>query len=184
MVSGLGVYRVVLRWHQKRELTAPYVEDELLLARSAALLDQQFPVRGAWLHIVLEPRTSEHTAAYSAILQPTPGLAPQSRLGLAPLAALAALAVPKEGNQQQILPRTAPGPGTLVVAGSGEGTNRTLTLEQLNLNGEWVRYLKLALANLQTPVSMPVVLPASPLRATFANGTAAEITVDLLIGAS
>jgi hypothetical protein len=184
MVAGFGVYRVVLRWHQRRELTAPYSEDELLLARSLALLDQQFPIRGPWLTIVLEPRTNEHTVAYSALLQPVPNSAPQSRLGSAPLAVQAAVAVPKESNSQLVLPRTAPGPGLLILAGSGEGATRTVTLEQLNLNGEWVRYLRVALPNLQTPASMPFTWPASPLRATFANGTAAEITVDLLIGAS
>lgn len=184
LIEGGGVYLVTLLWHQRRELTAPYVEERLLLASEGALLAQQFSARGPWLTIILEARTITASARYRTIMQPVAQVYPQQRLGSPVLSSAAALAVAKEGSAQLLLPRTAPGPASIALAASGEGPTRTLLLEQLNLNGEWVHYLKLALPGSLALSSQPVVLPPSPLRATFANGTAAEIAVDLLIGAS
>ena len=134
--------------------------------------------------IELEARTVNTAGTYRTIMQPVAQVYAQKRLGSPVLLSKPGLVLSKESSLQETMTRTAPGPADLTYTATGEGATRTLTLEALESTGAWTRRLSSPLAAGGVLTTVPLVLPASPIRATIANGTAGEITVDLLIGAT
>lgn len=182
--AGEKAFRIELFWHVTPALAEPYMVQQLYLHPKEAELHQQFPSEADHVTIVLEPLTAGGEATQRILVQSTDATVVERRLGNPVLLDAAATKVAKEASTQLTLARTAPGTARLVVAASGEGAGRTVTLEQLNSKGEWVRFLGFPLANASAPTALSLTLPSSPVRVTIGNTTAGEITVDLLLGAS
>lgn len=180
--EGEGALKVELQWHVTSTVTEPYITQTLYLHPGEGELHQQVPSEADHLTIVLTPLAEGGEATYRILVQSTESTVSERRYGDPLLLSAAAVEVPKEGSVEETLARTAPGPATLTVTCSGEGTGRTLTLEKLSSKGEWVRYLGFPLADNGALTSVSIELPSSPVRAKLGNTGEAAVDADLAIG--
>lgn len=179
--AGEKAYRATLIWHVGSSRVQPYVTEQLYLNAAEGELHQRVPAEADHLTIILEPLAAGGEVTYNVLIQTAFATLSDGRLGSPVLLDVTQLKVAKEASANKTITRTAPGRATIAVAASGEGAGRTLTLEQLNSKGEWVRYLGFPLPNASALTTLTVALPPSPVRFTIGNTTAGEITVDLLV---
>lgn len=182
--AGEKFFAVTVVWHVGPSRTQPYMTQRFYLHSTEGLLHLQIPSEADHATFIFEPLAAGGEATYRVLVQATESTVSERRLGADVLLSLAALEVAKEASTQKTLARTAPGRAILTVSATGEGAGRTLTFEQLNSAGEWVRYVGFALPNLSVLTAVAIDLPASPLRVTIGNTTAAAVKVDLAIGVS
>ena len=180
--AGNKAFKVEMLWHVGPGLVEPYLVETLSLHPTAAELHQQLPSEADHLTLRFVPLAAEGEATWRVLIQAVDDTVSERRLGANVLLSEAAIEVAKESTVQKTLARTAPGEARLSVTASGEGANRTLTLEQLGAKGEWVRYLGFVLPEKGQLLSALVTLPGSPVRFSLTNGGAAAITVDLAVG--
>lgn len=182
--AGNKAFRVDAYWHVNPARTQPYAVRSFYLHPEAGELHLQLPAEAAHVSFVLVPLAAGGEATFRVLLQVAPGTVSEPRLGSSVLLDAVQVEVAKEASATQLIAPTAPGRVTLAVAASGEGAGRTLTLEQLNSKGEWARYLGFPLLAASALTQGLLTLPASPVRVTLGNTTAAAIKVDLAIGVS
>lgn len=181
--AGATPYQATVYWHSQPVKAQPYASETFNLTPTAGELNQQLPCQGFYVTIVLAPLGAAGEVTYRVKARRVQALAPEPRLGNPVFFASAPTAVKAGGNAQLFMTRTVRGPCRLAYTASGEGATRTLALAKINSKGEWETFFTIRLADLSAFTVNQIVLPPSPIRLTITNGSAAEITVTVLMGA-